>query len=236
MPTSVPYCIPTIAGVARQILPASVLDVGVGFGKYGVLFREYLEIWEMRNVGDYDRSRWKTRIDGIEATAEYLTPLHEYIYDKIHIGDVRTIIDSLGLYDVVIMGDVLEHFDKQAGTELLEALYAHTNKCLLLTFPENCAINHNVLENPFESHRSSWSRKDFSRFPRVASKLIENYSALVAIAKPPHHPPLLTPSFAARRRAGFKGVVANLMVHALGSSAASRMATRILGRPVALHG
>ncbi len=236
MPTSVPYCIPTIAGVARQIRPASVLDVGIGFGKYGVLFREYLEIWEMRNVGDYDRSRWKTRIDGIEATAEYLTPLHEYIYDKIHIGDVRTIIDSLGRYDVVIMGDVLEHFDKETGTQLLDALYAHTNKCLLLTFPENCAINHDVLENPFESHRSSWNRKEFARFPRVASKLIEQYSAIVAIAKPPHHPPLLTPSFAGRRRVGVEGVLANLMVRSFGSAAASRVGTRIRRRVVVLHG
>lgn len=236
MPTSVPYCVPIIASAARQLRPASVLDVGVGFGKYGMLFREYLDVWEMRNVGDYDKGRWKTHIEGIEATGDYLTPLHEYIYDKVHVGDVRSVLAGLGQYDVIIMGDVLEHFAKDEGGKVLDALFAHCNQCLLLTFPENCAINHDVLENPYESHRSAWHRRDFGRFPRVASKLVENYSAIVAIAKPPHHPPLLTPNFAARRREGVKGVLAGMMVRVMGPAAASRVASRILGRTVALHG
>ena len=43
--------------------PQSVLDVGCGFGKYGVLAREYLELWDGRQrYGD-----WTRRIDAIEA-------------------------------------------------------------------------------------------------------------------------------------------------------------------------
>ena len=66
MPTSVPYCVPVIASIARQLRPKSVLDVGVGFGKYGYLFREYLDVWDMHSVRDYERRRWTTRIEGIE--------------------------------------------------------------------------------------------------------------------------------------------------------------------------
>ena len=234
MPSSAPYALPVIAGIARQVRPSSVLDIGVGFGKYGCLFREYLDIWDMQSVSDYERSRWKTRIEGIEATPEYLTPLHDYIYDRIHLGDVNEVIDTLGAYDVVVMGDVLEHFPKPAGAALLDKLFAHTAKCLLLTFPPDCAENHNVLGNPYESHRSSWNRKDFRRFDRVGYRVFEGRVALVVIAKPPHELPLLTPYFGARRRTGgWQGLAMNLLVGTLGPSRAARLSTRLTGaRPV----
>lgn len=236
MPTSVPYCVPIIAGIARQLRPASVLDVGVGFGKYGYLFREYLDIWDMERVPDYGKERWRTRIDGVEATRDYLTPLHEFLYDDIHVGDVLTLADQLDCYDVIVMGDVLEHFEKEAGLALLDKLYARTNKCLILTFPARVAINHDVLGNAFEAHRSRWRRKDFRRFPQVDYKLVEHYTALVAITKPPQLRPLLTPSFAARRRIGWKGALSWLMVRTLGAANASRLASRVLGEQVALRG
>ncbi len=235
MPTSVPYCVPIIAGVARQLRPKSVLDVGIGFGKYGFLFREYLDVWDMKTVADYAKERWRTRIDGIDATREYVTPLHEYLYDNIHVGDVRTIIDTLGQYDVVIMGDVLEHFDKQAGYALIEKLCEHANQCVLLTFPVNCALNDNVLGNPYESHRAAWKRKDFRRFKGAEFKMVEGYTGLVAITKPPHRAPLLTASFAARRRTGWKGWIASMMVKTLGATQASRIASWLMGERVALR-
>lgn len=235
MPTSVPYCLPIIASVARQIQPASVLDVGVGFGKYGCLFREYLDIWGVKSVDEYAKSHWRTRIDGIDATKEYITPLHRFIYDEIYVGDVLSIIGTLGRYDVIMMGDVLEHFEKDVGHKVLDELYEHTARCLILTFPSKCRIDLDVAGNPYEAHRSSWNRADFRRFEQVEYKLVEGYTALVALTKPPHLPPLLTPSFAARRRAGWKGVVANLMVRVLGPDNASRLATRLLGERVALR-
>lgn len=235
MPSSVPYALPIVASIARQLRPMSVLDVGVGFGKYGHLFREYLDIWEMEDVSDYDKSRWKTRIEGIEATPEYITPLHDYLYDKIHIGDVVDIIETLGKYDVIIMADVLEHFDKDVGVDLLDKLYAHTEKCLVLTFPPNCVESRGVLGNPYECHRSSWNRADFRRFPSVRYKPLERRAALVAITRPPHQPPTLTPCFGVRRRAGWRGLAATVLVHALGPARASRLATRIAGEPVVLH-
>ncbi len=43
MPTSHLYQISDILEIISLIRPRSVLDVGVGFGKYGLLAREYLE-------------------------------------------------------------------------------------------------------------------------------------------------------------------------------------------------
>ena len=235
MPSSVPYAMPIIASVARQLRPASVLDVGVGFGKYGYLFREYLDIWELQTVADYDRDRWKTVIEGVEATPQYITPLHDYVYDRIHLGDITEIIDSLGVYDVIIMGDVLEHFDKHVGERLLDRLLAHAEKCLLLTFPIDSAANTDVIGNPYESHRSAWNHRDFRRFARVEYRLLEGRTAIVAIAKPPHLAPLLTPSLGVRRRSGWKRLAASLLVHTLGPMNASRLASWFAGEPVTLR-
>ena len=231
MPSSVPYAVPIIANIARQLRPARVLDVGVGFGKYGFLIREYTDIWDMQSVDDYRPERWKMFIDGVDATAAYITPLHEYVYDTIHIGDITELIDTLGNYDVIIMGDVLEHFDKPVGERLLDKLYEHTNKCLLLTFPPNCRANDSVIGNPYEAHRSAWNGKDFRRFPQAEYKLLEGRAALVAITKPPHTPPLLTPCFGARRRKGWKGLATSFLVRTLGPVNASRLATWLAGEP-----
>ncbi len=234
MPTSVPYAIPIIASVTRQVRPKSVLDVGAGFGKYGFLFREYTDIWDMESVPDYDRNRWKTRIDCIEGTDAYVTPLHRYLYDEIHIGNIPDIVSQLGSYDVIVMGDVLEHFEKAAGQALLDELYARCNHSLILTFPQNCGINLDVLDNPLEAHRSSWNKKDFRRFPQLGYKLLEGYTALTVLTKPPHEQPVLAPSFAARRRHGWKGAAAWLMVKLIGANLASRFASLLLGKRVAL--
>lgn len=47
MPTSWYQAIPAILTQVKKLEPATILDIGVGFGKYGLLFRDVLEIpWE----------------------------------------------------------------------------------------------------------------------------------------------------------------------------------------------
>ena len=72
MPTSHWNQINEIIGLVMTVRPKSVLDVGVGFGKYGVLLREYLELWDGRE--QYDD--WVCRIDGVEAYHDYTSPLY----------------------------------------------------------------------------------------------------------------------------------------------------------------
>lgn len=234
MPTSVPYAIPIVAGVARQLRPRSVLDVGTGFGKYGFILREFTDIWDMGVVGDYDRARWRTRIEGIDATPQYITPLHRYLYDRIHVGDVRALIDTLPGYDLIIMGDLLEHFEKEEGHALIDKLLARAGRCLLLIFPHRCALNPHVLDNPLEAHRSSWSRGDFRRFPHRAVRILENYSCLVALAHDRRNLPILRAHFGARRRRGWKQPVADWVARVFGAPLASRLASVMLRRKVSI--
>lgn len=160
MPTSWYHVIPRILGRVLVEQPTSVLDVGVGFGKYGLLLRETLEIAEKR----YEKSSWKIRIDGIEAFHGYHNPIHEYIYDHIEYKPIEKALTNLGCYDVILLIDVIEHFEKEAGRKILDALLAHTNKALIVSTPVIPAKQEEYNGNTFEEHKSRWSVTDFTNY------------------------------------------------------------------------
>ena len=120
MPSSRPNTIPTVIHLVRQLNPKSILDVGVGFGKWGHLFREYTDINQAESdPGRYRRRNWRVRIDGIEGHAAYVTPMHRFLYNDIHIGDACALMKTVPRYDLIFMGDIIEHLDKSAGFRLL---------------------------------------------------------------------------------------------------------------------
>jgi glycosyltransferase involved in cell wall biosynthesis len=160
MPTSWYHVIPRVLSRVLIESPRSVLDVGAGFGKYGVLLRESLDIAAER----YGREAWQARIDGVEAFAGYRNPIHTYVYDRMYEGAVENLLPSLDVYDVVLMADVLEHFDKEAGREVLRALMAHTRKALVVSTPALPAPQGAVNGNAFETHKSRWGVCDFAGF------------------------------------------------------------------------
>src|SRR6185436_17276966 len=136
MPSSRPNTIPTVIHILKQLRPASILDVGVGFGKWGHLFREYTDIVAAeRDPRRYQREHWQVRIDGIEGHKPYLTPMHQYLYHDIHVGDMRDVIHQLGRYDVIFMGDVIEHLEKAEGERFLKACWEHANQAVIASTP-----------------------------------------------------------------------------------------------------
>ena len=72
MPTSQLNQLPQIIELILFTNPEKMLDVGVGFGKYGFLSREYLELWDdKRRYSNWtNRYNWTKRIDGIEVFKE----------------------------------------------------------------------------------------------------------------------------------------------------------------------
>src|SRR5215216_7603641 len=106
MPSSRPNTIPTVIHLLKQLEPQSILDIGVGFGKWGHLFREYTDIQQAEEDPQrYQRQNWKVRIDGIEGYAEYLTDMHRYLYNNIYTGDAIELLRGLPTYDLVFLGD-----------------------------------------------------------------------------------------------------------------------------------
>ena len=168
MPFSQSGQISTIVGYAEALQPRSVLDIGVGMGQYGFLLRtnlEHVHLFEVDGGHGRQRSRheWQVRIDGIEGYAGYLTPVHDYAYNRVLIGDALELLPTIAddSYELVIAIDVLEHFDKPDGLRLLAHCRRIASRTALISTPKDF-IHQDVPANPLENHRSHWSAEDLA--------------------------------------------------------------------------
>jgi len=185
MPSSRPNTIATVIHLVRQLKPRSILDVGVGFGKWGHLFREYTDIVEAEaDPARYERQNWQVKIDGIEGHAAYVTEMHRYLYDQIHVGDACDLIRKLPAYDLIFMGDIIEHFEKEDGRQLLREAFEKCNKAVIVTTPKFETAQSERCGNELERHRSLWSAADFGKFTGAIVKTIDRDTLLAVLARP----------------------------------------------------
>lgn len=155
MPSSRFDLIPFILNRVVMWRPKSILDIGVGFGKYGVLFREYLDIWDVDKPYDHKG----LRLIGVEAFEKYRNPVWD-VYDKVYTEDILTILPELSResFDLLFMGDVIEHLTKEEGVRILSSL---NYKRLIIVTPRMVSDQKAVYGNPYEIHKSQWSEEDF---------------------------------------------------------------------------
>ncbi|MGA3014815.1 MAG: hypothetical protein ABSD71_12375 [Bacteroidales bacterium] len=138
--------------------PGKILDIGIGYGKYGFLSREYLELWD--EEASYDSH--KRQIDGIEAFEPYITPMHRLIYDHIFTGNAKDVLPSITEhYDLILMIDVFEHFSYEDGLSVLREC-RRSGRNVLISVPRIMSEQEEVYGNPYETHRYNWKKKDFS--------------------------------------------------------------------------
>ena len=158
MPLSRPECIPRVVNFIWETNPQSLLDVGVGFGGMGVLFRQTMDVrW-----GRVSWETWQTKLDGIEINPLYKNYVWD-VYDKVHYGDAKDVLPNLGNYDVIFFGDILEHFEKQDALDLVK-IAKNLAKTVLITTPQGFAGNEAEAErfgNPFEEHKCLIEDEDF---------------------------------------------------------------------------
>lgn len=157
MPTSFHRHISFVIDHIIKANPESVLDIGCGWGKWGFLAREYLDIY---GKGDkWKRTDWEVRIDGVEIYKPYLEDIEKKWYDKIYNEDIIEIYNKLPNYDLVIMGDVLEHIEKDKGKKLLRDLIERS-ETLILSIPLEDFTYQFKGENKYESHISIWTLRE----------------------------------------------------------------------------
>jgi len=164
-----------ISGIVEMIAaadPQSMLDVGVGFGKFGVLAREYLELLDGRALYD----QWSRRIDGIEIFPDYLTELHDAVYDRIMEGDAADILPTLpnGDYDLILLVDVLEHFPTDVGNAVLDECL-RVGRNLIVSTPLQFFTQEGY-GNLHEQHRSFWTKGDLLALERPCFFLPRHHS------------------------------------------------------------
>ena len=141
-----------------RLRPSSVLDIGAGFGKWGYLVREALDFMPGRS----EPKDFQVKIDGIDALRAE-SPLHDWVYSSFREADVLACASELRGYDLVIIGDVIEHFEKDDGLRLLRVLLADNRNVLVLT--PSFFFDQEMPGRPYETHRSLWSRADFREWP-----------------------------------------------------------------------
>ncbi len=171
MPSSASETIPYLIEFTRKNRPElkTVLDVGIGFGKDGFLLREYYDAKEWHKFQPND---WQLKITGVDIYDGYLSELQKIIYNEIIIGDIQEVLPKLGNFDLAILSDVLEHFDKAEGYELLNNLFEHVEDIVIATplgFHEHGAED----DNPHEEHKSGWTLEDFGRYSVIDSAVID---------------------------------------------------------------
>lgn len=165
---NISYCVDKIV----KLQPKSILDVGVGFGRWAFLAREFLEVWHDRT----QRNQWVTRIDGIEAFEPQIKDYHSHFYDQILIGDAHDLIPTAGDYDLILLGDVLEHFTPERASAVLRNCKAQARHVMLNIPLGDCWMQGEKYDNPFEAHLSAWEDAQLSTGDLLAKELFTDFS------------------------------------------------------------
>lgn len=163
MPFSQSSQLSAIVGYAEQLQPASVLDVGTGMGQYGFLLRtnlEHINLFDVEQGVQRGKEGWRVVIDGIEGFAGYRTPVHDYAYNRLMMGDAMQLLPALadGAYELVMAIDILEHLSQDEGVQFLGHCRRIASRAALISTPK-VFVAQDVHANPFENHRSLWSQQ-----------------------------------------------------------------------------
>lgn len=155
----------------RKINPQTILDVGVGFGRWGILMREFLEVWD---DGNY-KGDWKRKIDGVEIFPEYLKDYHSYFYNNIYQQDAYNFLrETENKYDLINFGDVIEHFTKNKAYEIMK-LALEKGKYSIVNIPIGTNWQQECDYNKYEDHLSSWEISDFDFLQHKKIKVFKDY-------------------------------------------------------------
>ena len=127
--------------------PMSFLDIGAGAGKYGAIIKKQFDKLAV--------------VTAVEINKEYIEKYKlAELYDTVISLDAVKIPDMPGAwnYDVVILGDVIEHMRKSYGRDLVEFFLYRAAWVWVVYPPTYQQIDQ---DQRSENHRSLWDVGDF---------------------------------------------------------------------------
>ncbi len=177
MPISDYRHIPQVLDEVYALQPETVLELGIGFGKWGVLLREVLDAMYGRCQPD----QWQRKIDGYEIWADYGNPCWG-AYDSVRCRDFTT--DEQWRFErkeLVMMMDSLEHLTPEVGRPFLRAL-VENNKHVIISVPNGyMPQDGSPYGNSYENHR--WTFNGLEEFQFPGTKLL--YQGLCTVVSIP---------------------------------------------------
>lgn len=175
MPQSDYWAVPFVLEAAVAIDPASVLDIGVGMGQFGLHLRQSLDIARGRLI----KPDWRVELDGVELFEPYRNPIWEYYYDRIAIADARSHLAGLKRkYDLMLICDVIEHFERSDALNVLTMARSRA-KWVIVTTPLGDYPQGAMFDNVAETHRSSWTPAEFRAMGAFTHDIRSTFLALL---------------------------------------------------------
>ncbi len=162
MPVSDYHGVSDIMGEIQRLHPKSVLDLGVGFGLYGVVCRQILDAQHGRCAED----DWEALLIGWEVFNDYNNPCWD-VYDMVNIGDFTK--HPQKEFDLVLMIDSLEHIKPERGRPFLAELVKR-NKHVIVSVPNGRMHQGEVHGNPHEAHL--WTFTELEEFAGYKYKVL----------------------------------------------------------------
>lgn len=157
MPISDYRHIPQVLDEVYALQPERTIELGIGFGKWGVLLREVLDAM----YGRCSPQSWKRQIWGVEGWRDYQNPCWD-VYSGVDVNDFRTEWTwPLAGWDLVMMMDSLEHLEPEEGREFLARL-VELNKRVIVSVPNGyMPQDEAVYGNELEKHRTTFHGPEF---------------------------------------------------------------------------
>lgn len=151
--------------------PKTVLDLGIGYGINGAGVKNWIDDVKM--------------VVGVEAFTDYKNPMWG-CYDMIHPSTIQYYLENSSLtFDAIVMTDVIEHFDKEEGFEVIEKCKKRLNEGgkFIISTPGVFIEQGAAYGNEFETHRSLWNVSDFNGFRIVKDGTLDDilHQMIVAV-------------------------------------------------------
>ena len=98
---------------------------------------------------------------GIDAFGGYRNPIGDYIYNEIHVGLGQEILPKPGEFDLIFIGDVIEHLEKSEALKLI-SVCLERSKLTGISTPKEFFEQDALFKNEHERHRCVITPSDFS--------------------------------------------------------------------------
>lgn len=183
--TSFPENIPIILNIAAALRPSRILDVGPGFGKFGLMLREALLSIraEERNEAFPVQEFF---IDCSESCRYFIDqPWHNALYDRHLHGNIFNFkfeVLKERPYDLFLMIDIVEHApkDKWLGW-IRDARLAFPKAQFLISTPKQvCFYKTHFYGDDCPIHQSQWCWDDFKIFP---ADFIDTKNSMIVVVR-----------------------------------------------------
>jgi len=145
----------SIEDILRLLKPTTILDIGAGAGKYGGLAKKINP--SVKSIA-------------IEIEEDYIKKFNlSSIYNEVwNISAIDLINPKYydSTFEVVMIGDIIEHLKKSDGIDLINFL-VYRCRWIIIEFPHHY-IQNSVDGYQSEAHISAWSESDFGSFEKTA--------------------------------------------------------------------